>query len=283
MKQFILFLLSGFLFVIPSLANEKDIYLPSVLTIKDRGQIKIFYDDHRHIQSISNNISWISSYTDSTNITIYYDQKGRIRQKYKYLEKREENSNNILLTTGLTIDYDYTQKDTISVYSFSSTKYGESDSYVLGIRYAKVYTDQHKNVVVERFDKDKTETLVEKTKFNSDGTVSDYCQYSKYKHGYINTEYSMDEFTDHKSIFENVDFVNNYNRTQLMDIFVIIFDRVSKVHTVDEQSVDGDTWTTTKEILNIQYEYNKEGYPIHMEMRSNKQDDYSIDIEYIKF
>lgn len=153
--------------------QEKDIYLPSVITTKDRGKIQIFYDEQRRIMSIHSFASW-NSLSDSTSITIYYDKKGRIRQKYQSVTKIDNDSMKPLLSTGSTYDYTYKKKGIIDVYVFKSTKFYGTDMYELDANHAQIYTDRDKNIVKEWFDSKKEKISLFKSKFNKDGTLSAY-------------------------------------------------------------------------------------------------------------
>lgn len=269
--------------------QEKEIYLPSIFLIKDTGKIQVNYDEEKRVVSINSSVSWYSYTKDSTYISIDYDAKGRIIQKRLSTITFNKDSviTPMILRESVYI-YNYANQDTISVSFWLTTKsYGDEEegSVQQNFYSAQIYTDADKNIIENYTDKKGERLSFTKTKYNLDGTVSEYFHSVQFMKQMVQTTYSNIEFVNNKSIFENVNFENNYNRTQLINIFLLPFDRVSKMHLKSE-SVFDDKNTITEEDNCIRYECNEAGYPVYLQMekRTNQgeiENDPDISIEYI--
>lgn len=285
MKLIITFILFCLFSINSSFAKDKDIYLPSVIMMEDQMTIRISYDEQKRIVSISNLNAMAHTYIDSTNISIQYDKEGRIKQKLQYsMLCEKEDINNILNTTNYTYNYDYTKKDTITLRKSKQIISDELNTYPIDTSYIKIYRDSNNTIIERPFVEKKDEVSITKTKFDKDGNISDYYQSIKTTMNHITTHFFVDEYINNKSIFENVNFVSNYNRTQLniIQIFLVI-DHASKIHVMTELTLD-EKQNLEEKKGTIQYEYNESGYPIRLEMKDeqNSSKNTLITIEYIK-
>lgn len=253
--------------------------------MEDQMTIRISYDKQKRIVSISNLNTMGHTYIDSSSISIKYDKKGRIKQKLQYsMLCEKEDINNILNTTNYIYNYDYTTKDTITLRKSKQIISDELNTYPMDTSYIKIYRDSNNTIIESPLVEKKDEISITKTKFDKDGNISDYYQSIKTAMNHITTHFFVDEYINNKSVFENVNFVSNYNRTQLniIQLFLII-EHASKIHLMTEFTFD-EKQNLEEKKGTIQYKYNESGYPIRLEMKDeqNSSKNTLITIEYIK-
>lgn len=261
-------------------------YLPSVITIDDKAKMQISYDGQRRICSLTDVTRWISSFTDSVSTDFSYDSKGCLIQKKRTLSRVYNNGEGIAFSRVSIFNYDYAEDDTIRVSVSVSTDTNDGKGVVLEYNSGKIYTNRDNFIVSEWFDQNQDTLTVDKIRFDENNGLLDYSQYMIHKYGVMYTSYSTVSFADGQSLFRDVNFVNNNNRSQQI-IPILLLDNISniKISIVYDDELHTDV-TEVEETGYIQYSYNELGYPVSLVARgleSGKINGLPIYIQYAKF